>query len=145
MKPGGPGFEALCGAQKPPDYPLLTTTTETSVNCENCKRIVSSDQKQVPPERIWMAADTPFDVLDTWEKKINESDIEYVRADMATRAVSTPDAISEVEKIAEEVNAAKEALARDATSETFALVTLDIPTILTVAQRLRSLSPEVGE
>jgi hypothetical protein len=65
-------------------------------------------------------------------------------ADLAG-AVSIPDAISEVEKIAEEVNAAKEALARDATSETFALVTLDIPTILTVAQRLRSLSPEVGE
>jgi hypothetical protein len=144
MKPGGPfGFEALCGAQRPPDFPLLTTTTETSVNCENCKRIVSSDQKQVPPERIWMAADTPFDVLDTWEKKINESDIEYVRADMATRAVSTPDAISEVEKMQDEWLEMKRNYKID--DSLWVAHKNYVNAAMQILDRLRSLSPEVGE
>ena len=45
----------------------------------------STDKEEAPvPERIWMAADTPFESLATWEKKISDSDIEYVRADLAS-------------------------------------------------------------
>lgn len=42
LRPGQPFGEALCGASKPPDYPLLTTTTPKSVNCDDCLRIVLS-------------------------------------------------------------------------------------------------------
>jgi hypothetical protein len=88
MKPGGPfGFEALCGAMKPADYPLLTTSTETSVNCDDCKRIAGDAQQneeQVPPERIWRISEG--DTFREWAVVgtplyLNETAVEYVRAD----------------------------------------------------------------
>jgi hypothetical protein len=81
MKPGGPfGFEALCGAQRPPDFPLLTTTTETSVNCDDCKRIMRGEQQneeQVPPER---ESDEEFEARIEREYQKNSAIIESCEA-----------------------------------------------------------------
>lgn len=106
MKPGGPfGFEALCGATKPPDYPLLTTTTETSVNCDDCKRIAAppSPPEQAPPERIWLSPTTfnyktrPAPAYVYNEAEREPQDIEYIRADLVRSSSEA------VRKAAEEI------------------------------------------
>jgi hypothetical protein len=90
-----------------------------------------------------MDANTPFDVLDTWEKKINVTDIEYVRADMATRAVSTPDAISEVEKMRDEWLEMKRNYKID--DSLWVAHKNYVNAAMQILDRLRSLSPEIGE
>jgi hypothetical protein len=126
-----------------------------------------------------MAADTPFDVLDTWEKKINVTDIEYVHAgpiaallkevepgtanhnavdlaervrrvcnrlrnvEAATRPVSIPDAISEVEKMRDEWLEMKRNYKID--DSLWVAHKNYVNAAMQILDRLRSLSPEVAE
>jgi hypothetical protein len=166
MKPGGPfGFEALCGAQKPPDYPLLTTTTETSVNCEDCKRMTTPKQQveqfeglftwytverlrtleTVPPwisgERVMKVADHERIVEHLKTTELSRR-VENIAKMNRTGALSA--AISEVEKMraewANEVRANREDDPEYATAVGCGVKFAD-----NLIARLRSLSPEVGE